>query len=111
MQSYIAPGENITLPSPRDVVAGEPVLIGAIFGLAQGHALQGEPVVLVRRGLFRAAKVEAQAWAVGARLYWDDAARRLTSLAAGNLLVGAAAEDAANPSAVAAVLLDGAIRP
>lgn len=110
MQSYRSPGENITLAAPAAVLSGQPALIGAIFGVAQGAAAAGEEVVWLRRGLFELPKVAAQPWALGAKLYWDAAAGVVTSTAAGNVLIGAAAAAATNPSAQGLVLLDGTIR-
>jgi predicted RecA/RadA family phage recombinase len=110
MKNYIQPGENITLTMIADVLSGAGVLIGAIFGVAQGDALTGVPCVLVRKGIFELAKTSAQAWTVGAKLYWDNTAKEVTTTATSNTLIGAAFEAAANPSATGLVLLDGTIR-
>ena len=109
MKNYIQPGENITLPMVAAVTSGEGVLVGSIFGVAQGKAAAGEPVVLVRRGVFELPKATTEAWVVGDPVYWDDTAKALTSVEA-DALVGAAVEDAANPSETGIVLLDGVIR-
>ena len=110
MKNYIMPGEHITLPAPHAVASGAGALTGSIFGVAQGAALAGEEVVFVRRGVFELAKVAAQAWTVGVPLYWDDAAKLVTSVDTDNTLIGAAVAVAADPSDTGLVLLDGAIR-
>lgn len=110
MKNYIQPGENITLAAPYDVAAGGGALVGTVFGVAQGAALTGADVVLVRRGVFEMAKTSAQAWTVGAKLYWDNTNKVVTTAASGNTIIGAAAAAAANPSATGMVLLDGTIR-
>ncbi|RNF35393.1 DUF2190 family protein [Paracoccus methylarcula] len=110
MKNYIQPGENLTLTMAAAVTSGDGVLVGSIFGVAQGDAAVGDAVVLVRRGVFNLPKVSAEAWSAGDPVYWDDTAKSLTSVATGNQLVGAAVEDAANPSAIGVVLLDGTIR-
>ena len=110
MKTYIAPGENITLPAPYDVSAGGGALVGTIFGIAQSDAVETADVVLVRRGVFDLAKTSAQAWTVGAKLYWDNTNKVATTSASGNTLIGAAVAVAANPSATGTVLLDGAVR-
>lgn len=110
MNNYIQPGDNITLSMPGDVASGAGVLVGAIFGVAQGAALSGQSNVLVRRGVFELPKVSAQAWAAGAKVYWDDTAKNVTTTVASNVLIGAAVAAAANPTATGLVLLDGAIR-
>ncbi|MCA2014385.1 DUF2190 family protein [Cereibacter sphaeroides] len=110
MQNYIAPGEHVTLPAPYNVVSGEAALIGSIFGVAQGAALSGVPVVWVRRGEFTLPKTEAQAWTLGAKIYWDATNKVCTTTASGNTLIGAALAVAANPSTDGQVLLDGTLR-
>ena len=110
MKTFIQPGENVTLAAPYDVTAGGGALVGSIFGIAQEDALSGADVVLVRRGVFTLAKTSAQAWTVGAKLYWDDTNKVATTTATANTLIGAARAAAANPSATGEVLLDGAIR-
>lgn len=110
MKNYVQPGENITLPAPADVLSGQLVAIGDIIGVAQGNALQGEPVVFVRRGVFTLPKTSAQVWTIGAKVYFDTANGVVTTTASGNKIIGAAVEAAANPTAVGLVLLDGVIR-
>ena len=110
MKNFVQEGENITVTAPRDVSAGEGVLVGDIFGIASSDALSGADVVLVRRGVFDHTKLEAQAWTQGAKMYWDNTNFWFTTAASGNKLVGAASEAAANPSTTGRVLLDGAVR-
>lgn len=110
MKNYVQPGENITLAAPYDVASGAGVLVGSIFGVAQETVLSGADVVMVRRGVFELAKTSAQAWTVGAKIYWDDTAKACTTVSTSNTLIGAAAAAAANPSDTGTVLLDGAVR-
>ena len=110
MKNWIQPGEHITLEAAAAVTGGEGVLVGAIFGVAQGDADLGQPVVLVRRGVFELPKTSAQAWTAGAKVYWDATNKVVTTTASGNTLIGAAVEVAANPSPTGIVLLDGTIR-
>lgn len=110
MNNNIQPGENLTLAAPYDRNSGEGALVGTIFGVAQETVLSGADVVLVRRGVFELAKTSAQAWTVGAKIYWDDTNKVCTTTASGNVVVGAAVQAAANPSATGIVLLDGTIR-
>jgi len=110
MKNFVQNGENLTLPAPEDVTAGRGLLVGSIFGVAQETVLSGADVVVVRRGVFNHAKTSAQAWSVGAKIYWDDTAKVFTSTESGNTLVGVAAAAAINPSDTGNVLLDGAVR-
>ncbi|PTX38716.1 putative RecA/RadA family phage recombinase [Gemmobacter caeni] len=110
MQNYIQPGQHLTIAAAAAILSGELIFSGAICGVAQGSAEIGDPVVLVRTGVFELPKLGAQAWTVGAKIYWDATNKQCTTVASGNTLIGAAAEAAANPSATGMVLLDGVIR-
>ena len=41
--------------------------------------------------MFELTKIGAQAWTVGALVYWDDTNKRCTTVATANLLIGVAA--------------------
>ena len=110
MKNYIQAGNNLTVTAAADLSAGAGVLVGTIFGVAQETVLSGADVVIVRRGVFDLAKVSAQVWTVGQKIYWDDTAKLATTVATSNTLIGAATAVAANPSGTGSVLLDGAVR-
>lgn len=110
MKNYKQDGNAITLPAPYTVASGAGVLVGKIFGIAAVSAAETEPVTINRGGVVEHAKTAAQAWTLGALIYWDDTNKVFTTTATGNTLVGAAAAAAANPSNTGKVLLDGAIR-
>lgn len=107
MKNFVQAGENITVPAPADTLSGALTLVGALFGIATADALSGEPVTLVRRGIFELPKTTAQAWTVGDPLYFDESAEEITSVDTGNALIGVAVQAAANPSATGLVLLTG----
>lgn len=110
MKNFIQHGEGISVAAPATVVSGQGVLVGGLFGVALADAASGDQVVLRRLGVFDLPKLSAQAWTVGAKVYWNAAGGECTTVASGNTLIGVAAAAAANPSASAAVLLDGAVR-
>jgi len=70
--------------------------------------LNGATVEAETAGVFEQAKVSAQAWTVGALIYWDDAAKLTTTVPTSNKLIGTATAVAVNPSAVGRVRLNGA---
>lgn len=109
MKNYIQAGLNVTVLAAAAVLSGAGVLVGAMFGVAQGNAAIGEFLVIVREGVFNLAKTSAQAWSVGDKIYWDDGAKECTTVALGNTLIGMAHADAANPSDTGEVLLPGVI--
>lgn len=105
MKNYIQPGEKITVPAPYDVASGGGALVGAMFGVAAVAALSGAPVTLVRKGVYSMNKLSAQAWDVGAKVYWNDTAKECTTVASGNTHVGFAAAAASDPSTSGVVAL------
>lgn len=109
-KNFIQPGEVVPVIAAGTIASGSPVLIGALFGVAQTDAAAGESVEIARRGVFSLPKVSAQAWTQGAKLYWDATDGVATSTAGTNALIGVAAAAAPNPSATGLVLLDGTIR-
>ncbi|MEM7308923.1 MAG: DUF2190 family protein [Planctomycetota bacterium] len=100
-------GRWITLPAPYAVVVGDGALVGDTFGVAAEAAAAGADVQLVRKGQHTLAAVSADEWTAGARLFWDDAQRKVTDTATGNRAVGVAAADKAAAAASASVMLDG----
>lgn len=110
MRNFIQSHDTITVPAPAAISSGQAVLVGDLFGVAQGDAASGAPVPIVTCGVFRLPKLAAQLWAVGAKVYWDDGNARTTTVASGNKLIGVATVAAANPSETGDVRLDGAVR-
>lgn len=86
--------------------------MGQLFGVCTGDALSGANAALKVLGVFDLTKIGSQAWAVGQLVYWDNTNKRCTSVATGNLLIGAAvaAVDNAAGSTIGRVRLNGAAR-
>lgn len=110
MKNFVQEGCVVTLAAPYDVAAGGGLLVGAIFGIAASAALSGADVETSRTGIFDVTALSTDTATVGAKLYWDNTNKRLTTTASGNTLVGAAAAAKANGDTTARVLLDGVIR-
>lgn len=92
MKNYIQPGNTITLTAPYDVNSGDGLLVGSIFGVATGAALNGAATEAALVGVFDLTKVGSQAWSPGDRVYWDNAAKQTTKTASGNTLIGVAVD-------------------
>lgn len=105
MKNYVESGETLTVAAPYAVASGAGALITTLFGVAQADAASGASVVLVTRGVFDLAKTSAQAWAVGAAIYWDDTNKVATTTSSGNTRIGTAVAAAANPSATGRVFV------
>ena len=107
MKNFVQKGENLTVPAPADVISGQGVLVGSIFGIAAETVLSGADVDLVTVGVFEMPKVSALAIAIGDKVYWDSAAKLVNKTASGNTYIGVATSAAANPSATVNVRLNG----
>lgn len=106
MKNYIQSPDIITIPAPAGgVTSGDTVIVGGLIGIATTTAAEGVPVAVKRKLVCERPKVSAQAWTVGASVYWDATAKNATTVASGNTLIGFAAAAAGNPSAVGLVCI------
>lgn len=109
MRNYVQAGQVIPIPAPANVVSGQGVRVGVLFGVASYDAVAGQSVELAITGVFRMAKTSAQAWAVGDPIFATATGQLTTASGAGTLLVGVAVAAAANPSGEGLVRLNGAV--
>jgi predicted RecA/RadA family phage recombinase len=109
MRNSVQLGGILSLIAPYAVASGAPFKVGGIVAIATNAAALGAAVEGNMAGVFTLPKVSAQAWAVGDKIYWDDATKLMTNVAGGTLC-GAATAAAANPSATGQVYLDGTVR-
>lgn len=94
---------DLAVPYAGGVTTGQGMQVGAaLFGVALSTAAQNALVSTAFVGIFDLAKEPALAIAQGARLFWDNTNRRLTTTATGNLAVGIAL--------VAALAADSTVR-
>lgn len=107
MKNYVQKGENLTVPAPANVLSGEGVLVGSIFGIAAEDALSGVDVDLVTEGVFDMPKVSALAIAIGDKVYFDAATKLVNKTSSGNTMIGVATTAAANPSGSVNIRLNG----
>jgi predicted RecA/RadA family phage recombinase len=108
MKNYIKSGDVLTLVAPAGgVVSGNFYLIGTMLVCATTTAAATENFEGRTVGVYDVPKVSAQAWTVGARIYWDSTAFNFTTTVGSNTLVGVAVAAAVNPSATGRVRLNG----
>ena len=107
MRNFIQKGDNITLESPADVLSGQGVLIDSLFGVANGDAATGQPVVLSTVGVYELPKLTADDITVGAAVYWDASENEVTLETEGNTKVGVAVA-AKSGAGLVATRLNGA---
>jgi len=108
MRNYVQPGDSLALAVPYagGVTSGQGVLVGALFGVAAVDGAQNAVIECQTKGVFDIAKEPTLAITAGARLFWDNTNRRLTTTATGNFQVGLATVAAlAADTTVRAVLL------
>ena len=84
----------MVVPYAGGILSGQGMLVGAFFGVAASDAAQNATVECETRGEFELAKDPTQAMTAGARVFWDDTNRRLTTTATGNFQVGIVTEAA-----------------
>lgn len=108
MKNFIADDCMFTAPAPANVTKDVPLLMGTLFVIPSSTQLSGELCSFVKRGKVKVPKVTSQAWAtVGAKVYWDDTNKNVTTTSSGNSLIGAVAEAAGSADTVGYVLLNG----
>lgn len=108
MKNWLKSGDVITVAAPAAVSAGDGVKVGKLFGVAITDAASTAAVEIATKGVFRLAKVAAQAWTVGQAIYWDATDKvATTTTTTPNNFIGVAVAAAANPSSTGDVLLNG----
>lgn len=110
MKNYVQSGDYITVTAPYGVTSGQGVLVGSLFGVATCDAANGANVDIMPEGVFDITALTADTGAVGTKMYWDNANRRLTVTSAGNTLVGCLTAAKGGSDTTARVYLDGCVR-
>ena len=103
--NFIQDGDVLTLAAPAALSSGDPVLVGSIFGIAITDAESGADVAIATTGVWSLPKVSAQAWTLGAPIYWAAGAGNATTVSTANTFIGYATAVAVNPSATGLVKL------
>jgi len=96
MRNFIQPGNSlaIAVPYTGGVLAGQGVLVGALFGVAATDGVQNATIEAQTQGVFDLTKEPALAITAGARVFWDNTNRRITTTATSNFQVGIATQAA-----------------
>ncbi|WP_294929275.1 DUF2190 family protein [uncultured Paracoccus sp.] len=105
--NYIQPGDVITIPAAEAVLSGGVVIAGEIIGIAQGHAIEGEPVDVKCSGVWQLPKVAANAFAVGDAVFFDLDTALATTTEGDNPKLGVAVAAAIASTATVTVRLSG----
>ena len=92
MKNFIQQGDVMTFTAPSTVTSGAPVLIGSLLVVPTIDADTNDLFTGVATGVVSGTKPGSQAWTEGAKIYWDDSAKKFTTTSSANTLVGVAAE-------------------
>jgi len=95
MKNYVQDGNTVTVTAPANVVAGQGVLVGDLFGVAMHDASSGALVEIRVTGVVTLKKASGTI-NPGVRVFWDSAASRVTTTATGNRCIGYHVGTAAN---------------
>lgn len=87
MKTYVQDGYAIDIVAPANITAGQSLLVGDLFGVVLADAASGAPAVIQCSGVFTLRKATGTI-TVGARVFWDDSAKRVTTTAASNRCIG-----------------------
>ncbi len=107
MKNFVQAGSNLTIPAPAIVASGGVVIAGEIIGIANGSAASGALVDLTTTGVFELPKVGADAFTLGAPVYWDATPGLATTTATDNTRIGVAVAAAGASTATVLVRLSG----
>lgn len=112
MKNFVQAGDTLVVAAPYALTSGQGAQVGQLFGVAVSDAANGADVPLKVTGVFDLTKIGSQAWTVGALVYWDNTNKRCTTVATGNLLVGAVAVAVSNAAGntIGRVRLNGIAR-
>ena len=108
MRNFVQPGDSlaITVPYAGGVTAGQGVLVGALFGVAAVDGAQNAVIEAATQGVFDLTKEPSLAITAGARVFWDNTNRRVTTTATGNFSIGIATAAALAADATVRVWLN-----
>ena len=104
-KNLVQPGHVVEYAAPYAVVSGAGALIGTRFGVAMVTLANAERGNFAMDGVWRIAKATGEAWTEGAKIYWDNTNKRLTTTSASNTLVGTAAAAAASGDTLGNLLI------
>lgn len=113
MKNFVQPGNIVTLTAPSGgVVSGTAYKIGSLIVVAQATVAQTLPFAALVEGVISYTKPGSQAWTEGAKVYWDNSAKKFTTTSSANTLAGiaAAAVGSGSGETTGLVRLDGVAR-
>jgi predicted RecA/RadA family phage recombinase len=106
-RTFVQPGDTIDAVAPSGgVTVGVPVMFGALFGIPEVSAAEGETYSLTVVGVHRLPKA-AVAMAAGAIAFFNTSTKAIGATGAGLFPIGAVIADAGSGDASVLVRLNG----
>lgn len=107
-KTFIQEGCTLTFTAPTGgVTAGTPVLIGNVLAVPAATVAQTLPFEGCTEGVHSLVKATGTAWTEGCLLYWDDSAKKITTVSTSNYRIGFAVVAAASGDTTGKVKLSG----
>jgi len=107
-RTFIQCGDVLTLTAPTGgVTSGTPVLIGGLLVVPRTTAAQTLPFDADTEGVHYLPKATGTAWTEGQLLYWDDTAKKVTTVSTSNYRIGCASAAAASGDTSGYIKLNG----
>lgn len=106
MQTLINEGEVLDVVLAADATTEVPFLLGDLLVVPVKSGLSGETIACVAQGNVFLPKVTGTAITAGAKVYWNDTAKNITTTSSGNKHVGYCSFGAASGATTIAVLLN-----
>jgi predicted RecA/RadA family phage recombinase len=91
MKNFVQEGDVVTMAAPYQVSSGQGALVGAMFGIATVDLANGASGSFALKGVFDIVKA-AGAVTAGAKMYWDNTAKNVTTTSSANTLIGVATQ-------------------
>lgn len=105
MTNYTGGGDVVEVTAPANVVSGQPVLVGSIFGVAIRAASSGAVVPIQITGRVRINKDTSLIISQGDRVFWDAANAWVDKTATAQFPVGRSLETTLAATATVEILL------
>lgn len=102
MKNHICDGVTIEHAPSANIVSGEGLLIGSIFGVATADIPATQKGVFMTYGVFKMPKASVVI-TQGAKLYWDAINKKVTTVATDNTEIGYAQESAVSGDETVAI--------
>jgi predicted RecA/RadA family phage recombinase len=105
MKNAVEKGNSFPFTAPYALTGGQGVQVGTLFGVSYADAVISGLGRASVAGIFDLTKEPALAISAGARVFWDNTNRRITTTATANVCIGWAVVAALGGDATVRVLL------